>query len=161
VLSGVHLEDRETCIRVARCIEGICNKNDAAQAAFRAAGAEGKLIKAMAKHDKRDTKLFETAVALLVEAATSTLDGAWTVRWMDKDFDEEVTDDIIVTAGEFEFQGSTCALHSDDSHYELADGTKVTKVAEQPDGGIEWTTSHESPSVVYWDRRTAETKGAL
>ena len=64
------------------------------------------------------------------------MDGAWTVRWglsVGDGLRKEVTEDIVVTAGEFEFQGSTCALHSDDHHYELADGTKVTKVAEKSD----------------------------
>jgi hypothetical protein len=63
VLTGVHLEDRETCMRVARCIDGICMKNEAASTAFSAAGGKAALEAVIAKHSDRDTKTFEKALA--------------------------------------------------------------------------------------------------
>ena len=65
VLTGVHLEDRETCMRVSRCIDGICGKNEAACAAFGEAGGKAALEAVIAKHSGRDTKSFEQALAHL------------------------------------------------------------------------------------------------
>ena len=64
VLTGVHLEDRETCLRTVQCILGICGKNDDATAAFKAAGAGGALEVIHAKHKDSNSKDFEKAVAL-------------------------------------------------------------------------------------------------
>ena len=39
VLTGVHLKDRESCLRTVQCILGICGNNEAAIEAFKVAGA--------------------------------------------------------------------------------------------------------------------------
>jgi phage repressor protein C with HTH and peptisase S24 domain len=71
VLTGVHLEDRETCMRVARCIDGICMKNEAASTAFSATGGKAALEAVIAKHSDRDTKTFEKALASMSEPAAT------------------------------------------------------------------------------------------
>jgi hypothetical protein len=35
VLTGVHLEDKETCLRTCQCVLGICGNNEEATAAFK------------------------------------------------------------------------------------------------------------------------------
>ena len=64
VLTGVHLEDRETCLRTIQCILGICGKNDDATAAFKAAGAGDAVNAIHAKHKDSNSKDFEKAVAM-------------------------------------------------------------------------------------------------
>ena len=50
VIGGVHATDRETCLRTAQCILGICGKNDDASSAFKAAGAGPHLAAMVEKH---------------------------------------------------------------------------------------------------------------
>jgi hypothetical protein len=35
VLTGIHLEDKETCLRTCQCVLGICGNNEEATAAFK------------------------------------------------------------------------------------------------------------------------------
>lgn len=69
VLTGVHFEDRETCLRTVQCISGVANKNAAACAAFRETGAESALAAIIAKHSDKSTADMEAAL----ETITSTV----------------------------------------------------------------------------------------
>ena len=64
VLTGVHLEDRETCLRTVQCILGICGKNEDATEAFKGAGAGDAVTAVHAKHKDSNSKDFEKAVAM-------------------------------------------------------------------------------------------------
>jgi len=65
VLTGCHLEDRETCLRTTQCIMGVCTKNAEVCAAFRAAGAEDALRAVIDKHSEKATKDMETALEII------------------------------------------------------------------------------------------------
>jgi hypothetical protein len=64
VLTGVHLEDRETCLRTVQCVLGICGKNDDAIAAFKSAGAGEALAAIVGKHKDSNSSDFEKAAAM-------------------------------------------------------------------------------------------------
>lgn len=65
VLTGCHLEDRETCLRTTQCIMGVANKNAAACAAFRDAGAEDALRAIIEKHSNKPVKDMEDALEII------------------------------------------------------------------------------------------------
>ena len=68
VLTGVHLKDRETCLRTTQCIMGICGKNEVATAAFQAAGVVAAMAAVMNQHKgSKNTKDFEKAAAMFAE----------------------------------------------------------------------------------------------
>ena len=59
VLTGVHLTDRETCLRTTQCILGICGKNEDAVAAFKAAGATEAFAAITAQCEDESNKKFK------------------------------------------------------------------------------------------------------
>ena len=67
VLTGVHLKDRETCLRTTQCIMGICGKNEVATAAFQAAGVVAAMAAIMNQHKGKNTKDLEKATAMFAE----------------------------------------------------------------------------------------------
>jgi hypothetical protein len=68
VLTGVHLKDRETCLRTTQCIMGICGKNEIATAAFQAAGVVAAMAAVMNQHKgSKNMKDFEKAAAMFAE----------------------------------------------------------------------------------------------
>jgi len=69
VLTGVHLDDRETCLRTTQCILGICTKNEKAVESFRAAGAGAALRAVLYQHRDSNSKDFQRAVALFLKDA--------------------------------------------------------------------------------------------
>ena len=66
VLTGVHLEDRETCLRTVQCVLGICGKNESATEAFKEAGAGAALNAVKSKHKDSNSNDFEKAAAMFV-----------------------------------------------------------------------------------------------
>ena len=66
-LSGIHADDRETCLRACQCVLGICGKNPEAIAAFKEAGAAVVLETIVATHKDSSTQDMAKALALISE----------------------------------------------------------------------------------------------